>query len=60
MTSVFYEDIKLSDASVVSIEKCELLAQSKEREILNQKRKDFLLRVSQEKIKQGNSPAKHR
>jgi len=60
MTSVFYEDIKLSDASVVSIEKCELLAQSKEREVLNQKRKDFLLRVSQEKMKQGNSPVKHR
>ena len=60
MTSVFYEDIKLSDNSVASIAKCELLSQGKERKILNQKRKDFLLRISQEKIKQGNASVKHR
>ena len=59
MTSIFYEDIKLSDNSVTSIEKCEFHSQSKEREVLNKKRKDFLLRVSKEKMKQGNPLVKH-
>ncbi|MEA1954672.1 MAG: hypothetical protein U9O24_09810 [Campylobacterota bacterium] len=39
MTSVFYEDIKLSDNSIKSIEKCEMLSQSKERIALDKKEK---------------------
>jgi len=53
MTSVFYEDIKLSDSSVKSIEKCEMISQSKERRVLDQRRKELLLKVSTKKEKLG-------
>ena len=57
MTSVFYEDIKLSDASIVSIEKCESLANNKERKELDKKRKSLLSRVANTKSKQGQYSA---
>jgi len=57
MTSVFYEDIKLSDASIASIEKCESLAQDARRKALDKKRKALLTRIAQNKSKQGQPPA---
>jgi hypothetical protein len=60
MTSVFYEDIKLSDASIVSIEKCESLANDKERKDLDKKRKALLSRVADTKSKQGQHSAYQR
>ena len=53
MTSVFYEDIKLSDSSVKSIEKCEIISQSTERIVLDKRRKELLLKVSSRKEKLG-------
>ena len=41
MTSVLYEDIKLCNDSVKSIEKCEELAKSKQRVELDKKRRDI-------------------
>lgn len=55
MTSVFYEDIKLSDSSVASIEKCELLSQTKERKALDKKRKSLIENVSAKKLQKGYS-----
>jgi len=60
MTSVFYEDIKLSDASVASIEKCESLANNKERIALDKKRKTLLSRVANAKSKLGQQTAYRR
>jgi len=60
MTSVFYEDIKLSDASIVSIEKCETLAKDTHRQTLDKKRKALLSRVAQSKLKQGQHSAYQR
>lgn len=57
MTSVFYEDIKLSDNSVQSIEKCEVLSHSKERRDLDKKRKTLLSKVSAKKEKLGLNSA---
>ena len=53
MTSVFYEDIKLSDSSVKSIEKCEIISQSTERIVLDKRRKELLSKVSSRKEKLG-------
>lgn len=39
MTSVLHEDIKLNDASVKAIEKCEKLSKSKERTEFDKKEK---------------------
>ena len=60
MTSVFYEDIKLSDASIASIEKCESLAKDARRKTLDKKRKTLLSRVAQNRSKQGQHPAYQR
>ncbi len=60
MTSVFYEDIKLSDASITSIEKCESLAKDTRRKALDKKRKALLSRVAQSRSKQGQHPAYQR
>ncbi len=60
MTSVFYEDIQLSDASIISIEKCESLANDKDRKALDEKRKALLSRVADTKSKQGQHPAYQR
>jgi len=60
MTSVFYEDIKLSDASIISIEKCESLSRNKERIDLDKKRKNLLSRVAQAQSKEGKVSAYQR
>ena len=60
MTSIFYEDIKLSDASIASIEKCESLANNKERKDLDKKRKTLLSRVADTKSKLGQRTAYRR
>ena len=57
MTSVFYEDIKLSDASMISIEKCESLSRNKERIDLDKKRKNLLSRVAHAQSKKGKVSA---
>lgn len=49
MTSVLHEDIKLNDASVKAIEKCEKLSKSKERAELDKKRKAIMSRVANAK-----------
>jgi len=57
MTSVFYEDIKLSDASIVSIEKCESLSRNKERVDLDKKRRNLLSRIAKAQLKEGKVSA---
>ncbi len=60
MTSVFYEDIKLSDNSIKSIEKCEVLSQTKERIALDKRRKMLISKVSVKKKELGYSSAYRR
>ncbi len=60
MTSIFYEDIKLSDSSIDSIEKCEMLSQTQERIALDKKRKILMFKVSAKKEKLGYSSAYRR
>lgn len=60
MTSIFYEDIRLSNASIISIEKCESLANDKKRKALDKKRKALLSRISLTKSKQGKCSAYQR
>ena len=57
MTSVFYEDIKLSDSSIKSIEKCEILSQTKERIALDKRRKTLMAQVSEKKVTVGYNSA---
>jgi len=60
MTSVFYEDIKLSDSSIKSIEKCEMLSQTKERIALDKRRQTLMSQVSSKKEKLGQNSAYQR
>ncbi len=60
MTSIFYEDIKLSDSSIDSIEKCEMLSQTQDRIALDKKRKILMSKVSAKKEKLGYSSAYRR
>jgi hypothetical protein len=60
MTSIFYEDIKLSDSSIKSIEKCEILSQTKERIALDKRRKTLMSKVSAKKEKLGYRAAYRR
>jgi|GEM_PF-2831130 len=55
MTSVFYEDIKLSDDSIKSIQKCEILSQTKDRIALDKKRERLISKVSKKREKLGYS-----
>lgn len=57
MTSVLYEDIKLCNDSVKSIEKCEKLSISKERAELDKKRKAIMLKVANVKNQIGYQSA---
>ncbi|MEA2049142.1 MAG: hypothetical protein U9O56_00190 [Campylobacterota bacterium] len=57
MTSVLYEDIKLCNDSVKSIEKCEKLSISKERTQLDKKRKAIMLKVANVKNQRGYQSA---
>lgn len=57
MTSVLYEDIKLCNDSVKSIEKCEELSVSKQRVELDKKRKAVMLKVASSKILRGYQSA---
>lgn len=57
MTSVFYEDIKLSDASILSIEKCESFSKTQKRLALDEKRKKLLANVLAKKVKLGLNTA---
>jgi hypothetical protein len=57
MTSVLYEDIKLNDASVKAIEKCELYSKSQERIVLDKKRKSIMSRVDNIKATKGYQSA---
>ncbi len=60
MTSVFYEDIKLCDSSIKSIEKCELLSATKQRAELDKKREELMNRVSAKKQNKGYKSAYQR
>ena len=60
MTSIFYEDIKLSDNSIKSIKKCEMLSQTKERMALDKRRKMLMSKVSAKKEELGYSSAYRR
>ncbi len=53
MTSVFYEKIRLNDASVKSLEKCEKLSDTKERAEFDKKRKAFMIKVTESRTKRG-------
>jgi hypothetical protein len=53
MTSVFYEEIKLSNASLNSIIKCEELSKTQKRIELDKKRKKMMQQVLARKTKQG-------
>lgn len=57
MTSVLYEDIKLSDASVKAIEKCEQFAKSSQRAELDKKRKAIMSRIASAKASRGYQSA---
>jgi len=57
MTSVFYEEIKLSNDSLNSIIKCEELSQTQKRLELDKKRKLLMQQVLAKKAKQGYSSA---
>ena len=57
MTSVFYEEIKLSNDSLNSIIKCEELSQTQKRLELDKKRKLLMQKVLAKKAKQGYSSA---
>ncbi|MEA2019400.1 MAG: hypothetical protein U9N59_13260 [Campylobacterota bacterium] len=57
MTSVLYEDIKLCDASVKSIEKCEEFSKSKQRIELDKKRKTVMSRVLNARTQRGYQSA---
>ena len=60
MTSIFYEDIKLSNNSIKSIKKCEMLSQTKERMALDKRRKILMSKVSAKKEKLGHNSAYQR
>ena len=60
MTSVFYEEIKLSNDSLNSIIKCEELSTTQKRFELDKKRKKLMQQVLAKQVKRGYKSAYQR
>ena len=60
MTSVFYEEIKLSNDSLNSIIKCEELSKTQKRIELDKKRRRLMQQVLTKQVKRGYKSAYQR